>query len=1004
MGSGRRALWVAFVVTAAGVAGGVVAPARPAAALAVPAGFVDEVLQSGLNFPANLAIAPDGRIFVAERVGTIRTMVDEFAASTQVADLRASVYNGGDRGLLGLAVHPQFPAQPYVYVAYSYDGLIAGPSPKYGGGTDWDPCPDTNKSCPIGGRIGRLTWANGVLGSEKVLVEDYCNQFLSHSLGDLAFGADGYLYATGGDGASYLVSDYGQLGNGCGDPPGAVGDNLTPPTAMGGSLRAQSARRAPGLPVSLSGAMVRIDPSTGAAAPGNPWIADANSKRRRIIAYGLRNAFRFTFRPGTNELYIGDVGAGEWEEINHIPNPTDGVADNFGWPCYEGPPKRIPFDNLDLDLCETLYTEGTARAASFAYQHREHVVAGDACPVGQSSTTGLAFYDGTAFPARYRGGLFFADYSRGCIYFAPSGVGGAPDFSKVEVFESEAAGPVDLLVTRAGHLLYPDIANGAIRRIRFAGGTNGLPVARPKATPASGAAPLTVAFDATASSDPDGDPLTYAWDLDGDGAFDDSSSATPSRTYTASGTVVVGLQVADGRGGFGTATVSVSVGNTAPVPTIAAPAATLTWAAGDTVSFSGSATDAQDGAVPAGRLTWTLVLRHCPGGCHEHVQATFPGVASGSFAAPDHSYPSNLELRLTATDSGGLTTTTSVIIEPKTVTLKLASVPAGAAIDLDDSTGTARSVTVIAKSRHTLTVAAPQLIGGVSHDFTAWSDGGARTHTITAPASGSVTYTATLVPAAGSCTDGTFKAEYFANTTSVGDPVLTRCEPRIANDWGNGAPPGVNVPADGFSVRWTGFVTTEARAYSINVSAADRVRVKIDEALVVDQWANREAASFSASPTLTAGRHKIEVKYAEFTGRAVARFQMAKALAGACSGWSTEFFASVDLTGAPKRSCLTTPTNDWGSGAPTGVGPDNWSARWTKTQSFTGGNTQFSVTCNDGCRLWLDGVLLIDEWTDRAVAQRFVATVPVAAGAHTVYLELYDRSGNAQIRYAAIAV
>ena len=79
-----------------------------------------------------------------------------------------------------------------------------------------------------------------------------------------------------------------------------------------------------------------MNPSTGAALPDNPLAGSSDANARRIVAYGFRNPFRFTFRPGTSELWIGDVGWTTWEEIDRAPNPTDSVVEDFGWPCYEG--------------------------------------------------------------------------------------------------------------------------------------------------------------------------------------------------------------------------------------------------------------------------------------------------------------------------------------------------------------------------------------------------------------------------------------------------------------------------------------------------------------------------------------------------------------------------------------------------------------------------------------------------------------------------------------------
>src|SRR6185312_9760559 len=136
---------------------------------------------------------------------------------------------------------------------------------------------------------------------------------------------------------------------------------------------------------------------------------------RRVISHGYRNPFRFTFRPGTNELWIGDVGWNLWEEIDLVANPTGGVA-NSGWPCYEGAAPQVSYDNLNLPICENLYAGGTAAAPYFAYNHSS-TIAGATCPTANGSAiAGLAFYPGGSYPSSFDGGLFFADYSRDCIW------------------------------------------------------------------------------------------------------------------------------------------------------------------------------------------------------------------------------------------------------------------------------------------------------------------------------------------------------------------------------------------------------------------------------------------------------------------------------------------------------------------------------------------------------------------------------------------------------------
>jgi hypothetical protein len=139
------------------------------------------------------------------------------------------------------------------------------------------------------------------------------------------------------------------------------------------------------------------------------------------------------------------------------------------------------------------------------------------------------------------------------------------------------------------------------------------------------------------------------------------AAETASFTYSQPGTYTAALRVTDPSGASSTDSVPISVGNTPPTAVLDTPVAGTTWKVGDTISFSGHATDPQQGTLPASSLTWSLVLEHgdCASSCHEHPLQTFTGVASNSFVAPDHEYPSHLELRLKATDSGGLTHTTT---------------------------------------------------------------------------------------------------------------------------------------------------------------------------------------------------------------------------------------------------------------------------------------------------------------------------------------------------------
>jgi glucose/arabinose dehydrogenase/PKD repeat protein len=725
---------------------GSAANALTAEAAAVPPGFTESVAFSGLSAPTAVRFASDGRVVVAEKGGRVKVF-DSLSDSTPtlVADLSTAVQNYWDRGLLGLALDPNYASNGNIYVLYAYDKAPnSSQVPRWGDTCPTPPGP-TDDGCVVTGRLSRISST----GAETVLIEDWCQQYPSHSIGSLAFGADGALYVSAGDGASFNWADYGQDGNPlnpCGDPPTGVGGTQTPPAAEGGALRSQDIRTSAD-PAGLSGAILRLNPATGAAMAGNPNSGSSDPNARRIVAHGLRNPFRFTIRPGTNEVWAGDVGWNTWEEIDRVQSPTSGTT-NFGWPCYEGNGRQGGYDALNLSICENLYTTGDTNVTApyYTYNHSAHVDPADTCPTGGSSISGLAFYTGGSFGPAYDGALFFADYSRNCIWVMTRGSNGLPDPATRKVFVPGAAGPVDLQLGPGGDLYYVDMNGGTIRRIRGSD-TNQAPTAVATANPTSGAVPLTVNFDGSGSTDPESDPLTYAWDLDGDGAYDDSASATPSWTYTAAGTVTAGLRVTDPGGHSDTDALTITPG-TPPTATITAPAAGTTWKVGDTIAFAGTGTNASGQALPPSSLTWQINLQHCnrdSSSCHTHVVQSLTG-ASGSFVAPDHEYPSYLELQLTARDAAGLTSTVTRRLDPRTVALTMASSPAGAALTLGTETATAPFTRdVILGSKLAVTAPTPVTLGGLPYAFSSWSDGGARTHDVTANAAG--TYTATYVRA-----------------------------------------------------------------------------------------------------------------------------------------------------------------------------------------------------------------------------------------------------------------
>ncbi len=697
--------WAGLIATMSVVPPGPprVAGAAPPPLTTVPADFQDTIAFSGLDLPTSVHFAADGRVFVTEKKGVIKVFADTYAASPMLTiDLQTNVNSYFDHGLSGLALDPQFPTVPDIYIAYTYDAPIGGTAPVWN-----DQCQaDAQVGCVTSGRVSHIRLTSPTTaGPEQVLVEDWCQQFVTHSIDDLAFGPDGKLYVSAGEGANHTALDIGQFGA----PPNPCGD----PNKEGGSLRAQDVRTA-GDPLGYGGTILRVDP--------------ANPADRQIVGYGLRNPYRIAFRPGTNNLWIADVGSGRWEELNWIPDALAGAQPNFGWPCYEGFGREIGFDSLDVPLCESLYgdpgggyTPG-AITPYFSYEHNQIVSPNDGCRMdpsppayATSAITGVAFYGAGNYPAQYHGALFFADFARGCIWTMAKDGFGNPDPFTISPFVVGGIYPVHLQIGPDGDLYYVDIFNGTIHRVRYRA-----PVANIQASATSGASPLVVDFDGGGSTTPSGTTLAYSWDLDGDGTFGDATTATAQRTYPT-GNYTVRLRVTASNNVTDYATVQISAGNTPPTASLAAPSGDLAWRVGDQIAFNGSGTDPQQGILPASAFTWTVILHHCPsGGCHQHILQTFTGVKSGTFTTPDHEYPSYLEVRLTVRDAGNLTDMQSVVIYPRTVTLSFATTPPGGTIYLTGVGGTTPfSSTVIAGSANTVSALPPD-----GQLFTGWTING----------------------------------------------------------------------------------------------------------------------------------------------------------------------------------------------------------------------------------------------------------------------------------------
>lgn len=270
----------------------------------------------------------------------------------------------------------------------------------------------------------------------------------------------------------------------------------------------------------------------------------------------------------------------------------------------------------------------------------------------------------------------------------------------------------------------------------------------------------------------------------------------------------------------------------------------------------------------------------------------------------------------------------------------------------------------------------------------------------TVPASPTAQPVATATPAVATATPtvviNNWRGQYYGNPTLSGQPVLVRDDATVNFYWGESAP-AANLPADAFSASWSRTLNLEEGVYRFYAQSDDGLRVWLDDSLLIDQWHNGTGSAYQVDRELAAGSHSFRIEYYEDRGSAQLWFWWEKVTT--FPDWRGVYWPNRELEGPPGLVRNDANVNfDWGQGAPSnGLPADNFSVRWTRTLRFEEDLYRFSATVDDGLRLYVDDILVIDQWQGGA-GPTVSAERRLTAGQHTVRVEYYEGSGEAQVR------
>ncbi|HEU4465469.1 MAG TPA: PQQ-dependent sugar dehydrogenase, partial [Agromyces sp.] len=605
---------------------------------------------AGVGEPIDLAVLPDSRVLHTTRGGQVR-LTDPSQGTTTVVNT-IDVYANSEDGLQTITLDPDFEENGWVYLYYAprvmdapyptttATGSAPNTLPAGADASYWDQWKGYNQ-------LSRFKW-NAATSSldlateQKIIKVEVQRGQCCHVAGDVAFDNDGNVLLATGD-------------NTPAGTPGAGG--YAPMNDRPGFNPGFDARRGSGNSNDLRGKILRIDVQEDGSytiPSGNLFAPGTAGARPEIFAMGLRNPFRIDFDPVTGAVTWGDYGpdAGtanpDRGPMGYVEWQSTTVPINGGWPFCHGP--NANYSNWDYetltvrgwyDCAGTLvnpspYNTGlqnlpSATAPQLWYGDQPtHQPWPEFGSGGQAPMGGPTYrYDeentsATKFPAYWDGKAFMGEFSRDRIFAFSQDDPDGP-VTKIEDFLPNSAlvaagmpvwdNVMDMEFGPDGSLYVLDYGDGFFRpnpdaglyRVDYVVGIKG-PRAVLDASVTSGDGPLAVEFDASGSSHPDDLGLSYAWDFENSGTFTEGD-AVESYTYTEDGQYQARVRVTDTSGRVSLASVTITVGNTAPVVEIVSPVDGSFTDWGDEVAFEVKVTD-PDETIDCSRVLWSYGLGH----------------------------------------------------------------------------------------------------------------------------------------------------------------------------------------------------------------------------------------------------------------------------------------------------------------------------------------------------------------------------------------------------------